>query len=77
MEINNIGHNKRTNTCHEFCLFTSRRLLENGTLEKYYITYPIHYVFDIRNGKISDSTVWATDLESYEIKQETKLETFF
>ena len=53
-------------------------LLENGTLEKYYITYPIHYaVFDIRNGKISDSTVWATDLESYEIKQETKLETFF
>ena len=52
--------------------------LENGILEKYYITYPLHYVvFNIRNGKVSDSTVWATDLESYEIKQETKTGDLF
>jgi nitrite reductase/ring-hydroxylating ferredoxin subunit len=52
--------------------------LENGTLEGYYITCPLHYaVFDIRNGKVSDSTVWATDLESYEVKQDTKTGDLF
>ncbi|HJT85651.1 MAG TPA: hypothetical protein VJ697_14310 [Nitrososphaeraceae archaeon] len=46
--------------------------------KRIHITYPLHYaIFDIRNSKVSDSTVWATDLESYEIKLETKLETFF
>ena len=28
--------------------------------------------FDIRNGKVSDSTVWATDLEAYEVKKDDK-----
>jgi len=28
--------------------------------------------FDIRNGKVSDITVWATDVESYEVKQDNK-----
>jgi len=33
--------------------------LEEGILEGYDITCPLHYaVFDIRNGKVSDSTVW-------------------
>ena len=52
--------------------------LENGTLEGYDITCPLHYaVFDIRNGKVSDSTVCATDLESYEVKQDTKTGDLF
>jgi len=52
--------------------------IENGTLEGYEITCPLHYaVFDIRNGKMSNSTVWATDLESYELKQDTKTEDLF
>ena len=52
--------------------------LENGKLEGYSITCPLHYaVFDIRNGKVSDSTVWATDLGSYEIKQDTKTGDLF
>ena len=47
--------------------------LEKGKLEGYNITCPLHYaVFDIRNDKVSDSTVWATDLESYEVKQDYK-----
>jgi nitrite reductase/ring-hydroxylating ferredoxin subunit len=47
--------------------------LEEGKLEGYSITCPLHYaVFDIRNGKVSDSTVWATDLESYEVKQDNE-----
>jgi nitrite reductase/ring-hydroxylating ferredoxin subunit len=30
-------------------------------------------VFDVRNGKVSDATVWATDLKSYpvEVEEET------
>jgi nitrite reductase/ring-hydroxylating ferredoxin subunit len=52
--------------------------LEEGTLEGYDITCPLHYaVFDIRNGKVSDSTVWATDLESYEVKQDNKTGDLF
>jgi nitrite reductase/ring-hydroxylating ferredoxin subunit len=52
--------------------------LEEGTLEGYNITCPLHYaVFDIRNGKVSDSTVWATDLESYEVKQDNKTGDIF
>ena len=52
--------------------------LEEGTLEGYDITCPLHYaVFDIRNGKVSDSTVWASDLESYEVKQDNKTGDLF
>jgi nitrite reductase/ring-hydroxylating ferredoxin subunit len=30
---------------------------------------PWHYaVFDVRNGKVSDSTVWASNLISYPVK---------
>jgi nitrite reductase/ring-hydroxylating ferredoxin subunit len=47
--------------------------LEQGTLDGYNLKCPWHYaVFDLRNGKVSDSTVWATDLESYEVKQDNK-----
>jgi nitrite reductase/ring-hydroxylating ferredoxin subunit len=27
-------------------------------------------VFDVRNGKVSDATVWATDLKSYPVEVE-------
>jgi ferredoxin-NADP reductase/nitrite reductase/ring-hydroxylating ferredoxin subunit len=40
--------------------------LEEGTLEGYNLTCPWHYaIFDVRNAKVSDQTVWATDLNSY------------
>lgn len=43
--------------------------LEEGTLEGYELKCPWHYaVFDVRNGKVSDQTVWATDLEAYPVK---------
>jgi nitrite reductase/ring-hydroxylating ferredoxin subunit len=52
--------------------------LEQGTLDGYNLKCPWHYaVFDIRNGKVSDSTVWATDLESYEVKQDNKTGDIF
>jgi ferredoxin-NADP reductase/nitrite reductase/ring-hydroxylating ferredoxin subunit len=45
--------------------------LEEGNIEGYNLTCPWHYaVFDIRNAKVSDQTVWATDLSSYPIKIE-------
>ena len=45
--------------------------LEEGTLEGYNLTCPWHYaIFDVRNAKVSDQTVWATDLISYPIKVE-------
>jgi nitrite reductase/ring-hydroxylating ferredoxin subunit len=45
--------------------------LEKGSLEEYNLTYPSHYaVFDVRNGKVSDATVWATDLKSYPVEVE-------
>ena len=45
--------------------------LEEGNLEQYGLTCPWHYaVFDIRNGKVSDATVWATDLKSYPVEIE-------
>src|SRR5919112_6378302 len=45
--------------------------LEDGNVEGYNLTCPWHYaVFDIRNAKVSDQTVWATDLSSYPIKIE-------
>ena len=40
-------------------------------MEGYDLTCPWHYaVFDIRNAKVSDQTVWATDLSSYPVKIE-------
>jgi nitrite reductase/ring-hydroxylating ferredoxin subunit len=40
--------------------------LEEGTLEAYNLTCPWHYaVFDVRNGTVSDRTVWAKNQTSY------------
>ncbi|MDQ5843492.1 MAG: Rieske (2Fe-2S) protein [Thermoproteota archaeon] len=42
--------------------------LEEGTLEGYNLTCPWHYaVFDVRNGKVSDRTVWAKNQTSYPV----------
>ena len=39
--------------------------LEEGTLEGFNLTCPWHYaVFDVRNGKVSDRTVWAKNQTS-------------
>jgi ferredoxin-NADP reductase len=38
-------------------------------LQGYELKCPWHYaIFDIRNAKVSDQTVWATDLQSYPVK---------
>ena len=43
--------------------------LDEGELNGYDLKCPWHYaVFDVRNGKVSDATVWATDLNSYTVK---------
>jgi nitrite reductase/ring-hydroxylating ferredoxin subunit len=48
--------------------------LEQGTLDGYNLKCSWHYaVFDVRNGKVSDKTVWATDQESYEVKKDDKI----
>jgi hypothetical protein len=45
--------------------------LEEGTLEGYNLTCPWHYaIFNVRNAKVSDQTVWATDLNSYAVQVE-------
>src|SRR3712207_5459917 len=45
--------------------------LEDGTLEGYELKCPWHYaIFDVRNAKVSEQTVWATDLQSYSVKVE-------
>jgi ferredoxin-NADP reductase/nitrite reductase/ring-hydroxylating ferredoxin subunit len=45
--------------------------LEDGSLEGYELKCPWHYaIFDVRNAKVSDQTVWATDLQSYSVKVE-------
>lgn len=42
--------------------------LEEGTLEGFNLTCPWHYaVFDVRNGKVSDRTVWARNQTSYPV----------
>jgi nitrite reductase/ring-hydroxylating ferredoxin subunit len=44
-------------------------LLDEGELNGYDLKCPWHYaVFDVRNGKVSDATVWATNLNSYTVK---------
>ena len=43
--------------------------LEEGSLDGYNLTCPWHYaIFDVRNAKVSDQTVWATDLDSYQVE---------
>jgi ferredoxin-NADP reductase/nitrite reductase/ring-hydroxylating ferredoxin subunit len=43
--------------------------LEDGTLDGYELKCPWHYaLFDVRNAKVSEQTVWATDLQSYPVK---------
>ena len=43
--------------------------LNEGELKGYGLKCPWHYaVFDVRNGKVSDSTVWASNLISYPVK---------
>ena len=43
--------------------------LDEGELNGYDLKCPWHYaVFDVRNGKVSDATVWATNLNSYTVK---------
>jgi glycine betaine catabolism B len=42
--------------------------LEDGSLDGYELKCPWHYaIFDVRNAKVSDQTVWATDLQSYPV----------
>ncbi|MFY3740831.1 MAG: ferredoxin-NADP reductase/nitrite reductase/ring-hydroxylating ferredoxin subunit [Candidatus Nitrosomirales archaeon] len=42
--------------------------LEDGSLNGYELKCPWHYaIFDVRNAKVSDQTVWATDLRSYPV----------
>jgi ferredoxin-NADP reductase/nitrite reductase/ring-hydroxylating ferredoxin subunit len=43
--------------------------LEEGKLEGYDLTCPWHSaMFDVRNAKVSEKTVWATDLNSYPVQ---------
>lgn len=43
--------------------------LEEGELEGNDLTCPWHYaVFDVRNGNVSETTVWATNLDSYPVQ---------
>src|SRR5919198_5846029 len=43
--------------------------LDDGTLQGHELKCPWHYaIFDVRNAKVSDQTVWATDLQSYPVK---------
>jgi nitrite reductase/ring-hydroxylating ferredoxin subunit len=45
--------------------------LNEGELKGYNLKRPWHYaVFDVRNGRVSDTTVWATNLNSYPVKVE-------
>jgi ferredoxin-NADP reductase/nitrite reductase/ring-hydroxylating ferredoxin subunit len=42
--------------------------LDEGTLEGYELKCPWHCaIFDVRNAKVSEQTVWATDLQSYPV----------
>ena len=43
--------------------------LEEGMLDGYSLKCPWHYaIFDVRNAKVSDQTVWATNLNSYQVQ---------
>ena len=42
--------------------------LDEGQLEDYNLTCPWHNaVFDVRNGKVSDKTAWATNVDSFPV----------
>lgn len=42
--------------------------LDEGKLDEYKLTCPWHYaVFDVRTGKVSDTTTWATDVDSFPV----------
>ena len=52
--------------------------LEEGKLEGHNLTCPWHYaVFDVRNGNVSDQTVWATNLQSYQVKVDDSTGGYF
>jgi nitrite reductase/ring-hydroxylating ferredoxin subunit len=43
--------------------------LDEGSLNGHNLKCPWHYaVFDVRDGKVSDRTVWATNQRSYPVK---------
>jgi nitrite reductase/ring-hydroxylating ferredoxin subunit len=43
--------------------------LEEGSLSGYELQCPWHYaVFDVRDGKVSEATVWATNQKSYAVQ---------
>ena len=43
--------------------------LDEGEINGYDLKCPWHYaVFDVRNGKVSDATVWITNFNSYIVK---------
>jgi len=43
--------------------------LSEGELNGYNLKCPWHYaVFDVKDGRVSDRTVWATNLNSYPVK---------
>ena len=43
--------------------------LNEGELKGHDLKCPLHYaVFDVRDGRVSDRTVWATNLYSYPVK---------
>ena len=43
--------------------------LDEGELNGYDLKCPWHYaLFDVRNGIVSDATVWATNVNSYTVK---------
>jgi nitrite reductase/ring-hydroxylating ferredoxin subunit len=43
--------------------------LNEGELNGYNLKCPWHYaLFDVRDGRVSDRTVWATNLNSYPVK---------
>lgn len=45
--------------------------LDEGTLSGHELQCPWHYaVFDVRNGKVSDATVWAANQKSYAVRED-------
>jgi nitrite reductase/ring-hydroxylating ferredoxin subunit len=47
--------------------------LDEGSLNGHNLKCPWHYaVFDVRDGKVSDRTVWATNQRSYPVKVDVR-----
>ena len=52
--------------------------LDEGTLEGYNLTCSWHYaVFDVSNGKVSDTTVWAKNQTPYPVKVDKRTGDIF